>query len=377
MVHIHHELSLAMDRVLTFIHGEFHRPISREEMAQSAGLSIWYFSKVFKEYTGVTPNEYVTNVRMASAKKQLLFSSSAIQVIAEGAGYPDEFYFSRKFKQSEHLSPRQYRVEKRSAMAALALPFTGHLLSLGVIPHVATVDSTRDLHLKEELLHIPVHLKRSKQMSKELWHENLAHLREAEPGLILCPDLFSAQIKREIEKIAPTIIVPWLELTWREHLQEVAELSGKKREAVAWLKRYQAKTTKTRQQLKEKLGNRSVSLLHVMGGQLVIYGKRNVGAVLYEDLGLTSAYNYEEIDLYKVIEQHELSEFLGDQILVVVDRDVSSYQAWQLVKQSSDWQKLRAVEMGKVQVLKEMPWLDYSPYAHEQVVDLAVETLCK
>ena len=365
-----------LERVTAFIHREYHRPISRDEMARVAGLSIWYFSKVFKEYTGVSPNEYVTNVRMASAKKQLLFSSAAIQIIAEGAGYADEFYFSRKFKQSVKLSPKQYRVEKRSTMAALALPFTGHLLSLGVIPQVATVDSTRDFHLKQEILQIPVHLKRSKRMSTNLWLENLTHLRAAEPGLILCPDIFPNQVKVEIKKIAPTLILPWLELTWREHLQEVAEISGKKREAVAWLKRYQDKVSKTRLELREKLGSKSISLLHVMCGHLVVYGKRNVGAVLYEDLGLTSAYNYEDIDLYKVIHTHELSEFLGDHILLIIDQDVSSQLAWQSVNQSIEWKKLRAVQMGNVQMLKEMPWLDYSPYAHEQVVDLAVKTLC-
>lgn len=52
---------------------------------------------------------YVSHRRIEAAKEMLSESSSSIAEIAAMAGFKDSFYFSKKFKQITGLTPRQYR----------------------------------------------------------------------------------------------------------------------------------------------------------------------------------------------------------------------------------------------------------------------------
>ena len=103
-------------------------------------------------------------------------------------------------------------------------------------------------------------------------------------------------------------------------------------------------------------------------GHIVIYGKRNGGAVLYDDLQLKCPYDYNAIPIMKSIASHELSDYTGDRILLIVDSDEDSQLLWDKLKADKQWQQLRAVLGGKVHPVPECPWLEYSPYAHRIVV---------
>ena len=63
----------------------------------------------FKQVTGLSPREFITNQRVDRAKELLMFSDLPIQVIAQKSGYQDPFYFSRLFKDREGVSPRRFR----------------------------------------------------------------------------------------------------------------------------------------------------------------------------------------------------------------------------------------------------------------------------
>lgn len=74
------------------------------------GYNIDYVRHCFFEEVGKTPHEYLSNLRLSTAKK-LLIQESFISIgdVAEKCGYNDSFYFSKIFRKTFGISPREYR----------------------------------------------------------------------------------------------------------------------------------------------------------------------------------------------------------------------------------------------------------------------------
>lgn len=93
----------------SYIDSAYATDITLEVVAERVGLSPAYFSKVFKQETGMGFAEYLTNVRMNVAKKKLVESRESIKVIAVEVGYTGEKYFSKVFKKVVGIKPTIYR----------------------------------------------------------------------------------------------------------------------------------------------------------------------------------------------------------------------------------------------------------------------------
>jgi AraC-like DNA-binding protein len=67
--------------------------------------------RCFKKDLGMTPGEYLTQLRLNHAKKLLAAGGLLIQEIAQRSGYYDALYFSKLFKTQTGRSPSQYRID--------------------------------------------------------------------------------------------------------------------------------------------------------------------------------------------------------------------------------------------------------------------------
>ena len=83
--------------------------LSLQQVADELHLTPGYLSTLMKKYTGMTFVEYVTHVRIQVAKEQLETTDRKVYEIADALGYQDQFYFSRLFKRATGLSPAEYR----------------------------------------------------------------------------------------------------------------------------------------------------------------------------------------------------------------------------------------------------------------------------
>ena len=90
------------------IHTRFADGFAVAEFATEHGMSTCWFTRIFRAQTGVSPQRYLTDLRMNLAR-ELLASSDRVGEIGGVIGYHDPLYFSRVFKRENGVSPSEYR----------------------------------------------------------------------------------------------------------------------------------------------------------------------------------------------------------------------------------------------------------------------------
>jgi len=92
-----------------YIYNNFTKPLTLEEVSAIASLSPTYFSKKFKQVTGMGFKEYLNFVRLKHAQAALLTTTNTITDIALEYGFNDSNYFKDLFKKVYGKSPREFR----------------------------------------------------------------------------------------------------------------------------------------------------------------------------------------------------------------------------------------------------------------------------
>ncbi len=103
--------------VKEFLDSSYGDRITLEQLSERFFLSKNFLRIKFKEYMGVSPHEYLRNVRLSYAKKLLRTTDKNISCIAFECGYESEAYFDYSFKEQTGLSPLKYRQKSRTSDA--------------------------------------------------------------------------------------------------------------------------------------------------------------------------------------------------------------------------------------------------------------------
>ncbi|MHA6482515.1 ABC transporter substrate-binding protein [Paenibacillus sp. strain BS8-2] len=112
-----------IELAMTYIHEHYADAITVEMLAQKLGISAGHLSRLFKGATGTSVIDYVIQTRIGHAKSRLRNSAAGLQEIAASVGYDDVYYFGRVFKKMSGMSPLVYRKhgDQYNPSAALAL----------------------------------------------------------------------------------------------------------------------------------------------------------------------------------------------------------------------------------------------------------------
>lgn len=94
---------------LEFISNNFTKEISLKEISDVSFLSPNYFHRLFTQTFQVSPLNYIRQMRMEEAIRQLVYTGRTVKEIAFDTGYEDEAYFSRTFSKMYGTSPGKYR----------------------------------------------------------------------------------------------------------------------------------------------------------------------------------------------------------------------------------------------------------------------------
>lgn len=102
------------DEVINQFHQEYQKEINIARLADSYHISCSWFIREFKNYTGHSPKQYITKLRLQNAKELLRNHSLSISDIGGLVGYENQLYFSRIFHRYTGMSPSEYRARENS-----------------------------------------------------------------------------------------------------------------------------------------------------------------------------------------------------------------------------------------------------------------------
>ena len=92
-----------------FIEKNIKEKLPNELLAKKAGVSIAGLFRIFQKHLGTSPSNFVNQLRIRSASQLLSTPGLNIDTISEQTGFPNRAYFSRVFKQITGMSPSAYR----------------------------------------------------------------------------------------------------------------------------------------------------------------------------------------------------------------------------------------------------------------------------
>ncbi|MBP2000163.1 YesN/AraC family two-component response regulator [Paenibacillus shirakamiensis] len=98
-----------VQKVKQFVKLHYHRSLTMEEICTEIGVSKNYLSNLFKKITGENIWDYVTYVRIETAKTLLRTTAKRNYEIAYEVGYENPSYFTKVFKKTTGMMPQEYR----------------------------------------------------------------------------------------------------------------------------------------------------------------------------------------------------------------------------------------------------------------------------
>ncbi|MEO2202943.1 response regulator [Paenibacillus pabuli] len=107
------EIIDAVKKAVIILQNDLEQAYTASALSQQLNISRSYFSQCFKDLMGKTFNEYSRFIRVEKSKEYLLNTNNTIFWIAERVGYTDEKYFSRIFRELTGLLPSEYRQLRR------------------------------------------------------------------------------------------------------------------------------------------------------------------------------------------------------------------------------------------------------------------------
>jgi len=87
-----------------------------EQFCSMAGYGRTVFFNKLKSLTGLSPNEYIREVRIKRAAQLLEVGEYTVSQITYMVGMNDSRYFSKCFKQRYHMTPTEYREMKHKTV---------------------------------------------------------------------------------------------------------------------------------------------------------------------------------------------------------------------------------------------------------------------
>jgi AraC-like DNA-binding protein len=105
-------------RVLKHVHSEYAKPLSVEELARKAGMSVAAFHHYFKLVTASSPLQYLKRIRLDQARRLMAHDGYNAGTAARAVGYESPSQFSREFKRLFGVTPLAEAEQTRARLVA-------------------------------------------------------------------------------------------------------------------------------------------------------------------------------------------------------------------------------------------------------------------
>ncbi|WP_339224770.1 helix-turn-helix domain-containing protein [Paenibacillus sp. FSL H8-0332] len=355
-----------MERAKTYIEQHYREELSIRLLAGEAGTSVRHFIRLFKQKYGLSAIEYLTEYRIRQARSLMLpHSNYELKDIAAYVGYKDVPYFRRKFKQITGVAPATFMRNAKLKIVAYHGSLIGALLTLNIIPCAAPADHpwTEYYRRKYETdAVLPL------AQDDAIRIQQLASLR---PDYILgLEQTLSPAIQQQLQELAPTSLVPRLQMDWRTELRFIGQSLGKSKEAAAWLGTYERKAETVRDELDYELTKGKLLIAQISGHTLTVLSNRSLAEVFYDDLHFIPAPLVNRKLSRQTLTLAELKSADADKLLLIVDEDADSQTMWSEIQHQELWKLPDPAGYSRVELLPPYPWTEYTSFTQELILDL-------
>ncbi|APQ62114.1 hypothetical protein VK72_11865 [Paenibacillus polymyxa] len=355
----------ALDYIKGYIEQHYQKELTIDHLAKVGGMSTRHFMRLFKKRYGCSAIDYLAVFRIEQAQ-QLMRSGgqNRLRDIARHVGYHDDTYFRRKFKQVSGVPPAAFMQNSRKKIVAYDFPNIGQLIALQINPFAAPADHPWTGYFKRKY-----HMDAVLPLSSNQWIKR-EEIRLAEPDFIVGIDtLVSPEEQEMLRKIAPAFFVPWVKNDWRTHLRLIGKFLDKTVAAETWLEKYDRRALFVREQVKHVFKDDRLLILRITGDRYNVLGSRSLGTVFYDDLHVLPVQGVDLLSQNQQITPDQLANFDPDRLLLIVDEDIQSQLSWQTLMNSKLWSDLKAVRNSRVDFLPSYPWVEYTAFTHELMLD--------
>lgn len=96
-------------QIADYIRAHYAEPINLDMLLAQIPVSKSWFLRLFRQYMGTTPYNFLLSTRITRAKELLVLTDFPVGEVARQVGFEDESNFSTRFSSMTGQSPQQYR----------------------------------------------------------------------------------------------------------------------------------------------------------------------------------------------------------------------------------------------------------------------------
>lgn len=378
----------SVEKTIQYMQKHYMESINVKLLAELAGVSHWQYTPIFQKLTGKKPLDYLTELRINHSKQFLLDSAEPLREIARLVGFSDEYYFSRRFRQKTGVTPGQYAHQRGRKLTVK--DWTGHEVDIPerpkrIVYHGETLGDLLALGIKpvggdEAFARNSVYKHRLKKLANVGFPLNPQLTASLRPDLIIMANS-DERAYRAVSGIAPTLTFD--SFAPLEHrMRTLGSWLGKQHEAEAWLESFTIKNAAMWQRLYTdslRSGETASALVYDHGNHLFAMGMSGLSTALYTPCGLQPT---EEIKAildeglgFAEVDPALLHAYSGDHIFMLIPERTDSREAMERLLQSSLWSSLPAVRQGHVYLLDGSKWNSSDALTREKLLTLLPKLL--
>jgi AraC-like DNA-binding protein/ABC-type Fe3+-citrate transport system substrate-binding protein len=346
-----------IEQVAEYMQAHFHDKLDMKTLSGMANLTPSSFSRLFKKMLQDSPIEYLTRLRMESAKELLAQKTRRVKDVSAAVGYDDEFHFSRIFHRSVGISPVFYMKRSRLKVAvASCLQLQHSLMSLGVEP-VAIVNFCKYPGMGET---------EYEQLLTRQWEE----LVRASPDVIIS-DKYHQKFYDQLCKITPTVMLA-SDGDWSVNYRKMAEMLGRHQEAEQTLQQLTMRISGAKGLLHRQMEQKSVCVMQVSHQSIRIQGvvDHPLNELLFRELGLQPGRSVPLSAKMLELPPEWLPPLEADYLFILKKhaRTGSEY-VYERLCGTYEWNSIHAVKTNKVNFVPQWLRMSWTPFGRNTIID--------
>lgn len=102
------EQTMAVQRMQEYIDTHLSEEITLKDLAEASQFSPWHSYRLFRDYLGMTPTEYVRRIRLSRSAIQLKKGKTKVIDVAANLGFGSVDGFQRAFLREFRCNPKEY-----------------------------------------------------------------------------------------------------------------------------------------------------------------------------------------------------------------------------------------------------------------------------